>query len=74
MTTYIITELQNAQSSRKGETIEAESLTVAKRKASRLQMFHGTVMEITAESGAVISRKKGGKWVDACGKTVLEYV
>lgn len=65
MTTYIITELQNAQSHRKGESIEAENLTAAKRKASRLQMFQGTVMEIAAESGAVISRKQDGKWVDA---------
>lgn len=65
MTTYIITELQNAQSSRKGETVEAESLTVAKRKASKLQMFQGTVMEIAAENGALISRKQDGKWIDA---------
>ena len=65
MTTYIITELQNAQSSRKGETVEAESLTVAKRKASKLQMFQATVMEIAAENGALISRKQDGKWIDA---------
>ena len=64
MTTYIITELQNAQSSRKGETVEAANLTAAKRKASSLQMFQGTVMEIAAENGAVISRKEDGKWND----------
>ena len=64
MTTYIITELQNAQSSRKGETIEAADLTAAKRNASSLQMFRGTVMEIAAENGAVLSRKEGRRWID----------
>ena len=64
MTTYIITELQNAQSSRKGKTIEAADLTAAKRKASSLQMFEGTVMEIAAENGPVLSRKEGGRWID----------
>ena len=64
MTTYIITELQNAQSARKGKTIEAADLTAAKRKASSLQMFKGTVMEIAAENGPVLSRKEGGRWID----------
>ena len=64
MTTYIITELQNAQSSRKGETIEAADLTAAKRKASSLQMFKGTVLEISAENGSVLSRKEDGRWID----------
>ncbi len=64
MTAYIITELQNAQSHRKGQTVEAETLTAAKRKASQLQMFQGTVMEIATDSG-VISRKQDGKWIDA---------
>ena len=64
MTTYIITELQNAQSGRKGETIEAADLTAAKRKASSLQMFKGTVMEIAAENGPVLSRREGGRWID----------
>ena len=65
MTTYIVTELQNAQSSRKGETVEAANLTAAKRKASSLQMFQGTVMEIAAENGTIISRKQDGQWTDA---------
>ena len=62
---YIITELQNAQSSRKGQTIEAANLTAAKRKASGLQMFKGTVMLIAAENGAILSRKQDGRWIDA---------
>ena len=65
MTTYIIAELQNAQSSRKGETVEAANLTAVKRKASSLQMFQGTVMEIAAENGSVLSRKQDGKWIDS---------
>ena len=65
MTTYIITELQNAQSHRKGEAVEAANLTAAKRKASGMQMFKGTVMEIAMENGAVLSRKENGRWIDA---------
>ena len=64
MATYIITELQTAQSSRKGWAVEAATLTEAKQKASRLQMFNGTVLEISAENGAVLSRKKEGRWSD----------
>jgi ribosomal protein L19 len=65
MTTYTIAELQNAQSSRKGETVQAANLTAAKRKASTLQMFQGTVMEIAAENGSFLSRKQDGKWIDS---------
>lgn len=64
MTAYIITELQNAQSHRKGEAIEAATLTAAKRKASSMQMFKGTVLEIAAENGIVLSRKEDGRWID----------
>ena len=64
MTAYIITEKQNAQASRKGEIIYAADLTAAKRKASGLQMFKGTVLEIAAENGAVLSRKEEGRWID----------
>ena len=64
MTAYIITELQNAQSNRKGEAIEAANLTAAKRKASGMQMFKGTVLEISAQNGAVLSRKENGRWID----------
>ena len=64
MTTFIITEKQNAQSSRKGETVEADNLSAAKRKASGMQMFNGTVLEISAENGSVLSRKEDGRWTD----------
>ena len=64
MNSFIITEKQNAQSSRKGETVQAANLSAAKRKASGMQMFKGTVLEISAENGAVLSRKEGGRWTD----------
>ena len=64
MDTYIITELQNANSYRKGEAVDAKDLTTAKRKASKMQMFQGTVMEIAYENGETVSIKKDGKWRD----------
>ena len=64
MATYIITELQNAQSSRNGEAIDAANLTAAKRKASGMQIFKGTIIEIAAENGVVLSRKENGRWND----------
>ena len=64
MTTYTITELQNVNSYRKGESVEAKDLTAAKRKASRMQRYHGTVMEIAYENGTVVSVKEDGKWRD----------
>ena len=64
MTTYIITELQNANSYRKGETVEAKDLTAAKRKASRMQRYQGTAMKIEYENGSVASIKEDDKWRD----------
>ncbi len=61
---FIITELQNAQSTRRGEVVEATSLTAAKRKASKMQMFQRTVMEIAHENGARIAVKEAGIWVN----------
>lgn len=62
MTTFIVTELQNANSSRKGESIEAADLASAKRKAARMQMFQGTVLEIATENGVRLAIKRDGKW------------
>ncbi len=64
MTIYIIRELQNAQSQQDGEKFFASTLTAAKRKASNLQMFHGTVMTIENENGSRVSVKENGKWND----------
>lgn len=62
MTTYIITEIENANSSRQGEAIEAADLSAAKRRASGMQMFKGTVLEVAAENGARLAIKREGKW------------
>jgi ribosomal protein L19 len=64
MTTFIIRELQNMNSHREGQAIEAKNLTAAKRAASRAQMFQGTVLKIESQGGAVLAVKEDGKWND----------
>jgi hypothetical protein len=64
MNAYKITELQNANSTRKGEMVEAKSLTEAKRKASRMQMFQGTALEVADADGLILSTKENGAWND----------
>lgn len=65
MTTYIIHEIQNLNSVRKGEIFEG-TLRAAKAKASREQIWQGTVLKITDENGAPVAIKdqKTGKWYD----------
>ncbi|MCG8608967.1 MAG: hypothetical protein MI864_00385 [Pseudomonadales bacterium] len=63
-TTYIIKEVQNLNSEREGDRIEASSLTQAKRTASRNQFFQGTVLRIESEGGFLLAYKKDGQWVD----------
>ena len=29
-----------------------------------MKMFKGTVLEVAAENGAVLSRKQDGRWID----------
>ena len=65
MRTYIIRELQNAQSYREGETIQANSLTIAKRKASNMQFFQDTVLTIESENGHLLSTKTDNQWTNA---------
>lgn len=63
--TYTICEVQNPQSTRPGTTSQFTSLTVAKRTASRNQLFSGSTLQIFTESGALLSQKTpGSKWVD----------
>ena len=63
MTKFIIHELQNLQSVRVGE-IYVGSLQGAKLKASREQVWQGTVLKITDESGDAVAIKdvQTGKW------------
>lgn len=65
-TIYIIKETQNVNSDREGIKFEGETLTQAKRFASRNQSFQGTTLKIEDENGALIAFKESGKsWVNA---------
>lgn len=61
MNTYTVTEKQNKNSRREGTEIKAKDLTSAKKTASRMHLFHGTILEISCE-GVVVARKEGKKW------------
>lgn len=62
---YIIKEVQNLNSERKGTKIEVTSLLSAKRTASKMQCFQGTVMRIESLNGVLLSYKEYNKsWVD----------
>ena len=59
---FTIRELQNAQSYREGETIEARDLRAAKIAASKRQLFQGTVLVIEDVHEHRLAVKKDGKW------------
>jgi hypothetical protein len=60
---FIIHELQNLESVRKGIYFFG-TLTQAKRAATKSQVFCGTVLKITDDNGRTISTKTNKKWVD----------
>ena len=68
--TYYVAEVEGLHSFAKAERINAKSRTSAKRKASRYQMFLGTVLYLgraVDSNGFIIEPiavKKGNKWVD----------
>jgi hypothetical protein len=73
MNTYRITEKQNQNSHRAGELIQAANLSAAKRIASRMQVFQGTIIEISSpnqsmpedtDADTVLAHKLKGKWQD----------
>ncbi|EMO4164843.1 TPA: hypothetical protein SMQ11_003808 [Proteus mirabilis] len=65
-TTYIIKETQNVNSDRKGIKFESETLTQAKRFASRNQIFQGTTLKIEYENGSLVCFKESGNnWINA---------
>ena len=64
MTTYIITEKQDLQSTREGKKVEASNLTAAKRAATRGRAFYGTVLTIENENGILLASKNGAKWIN----------
>ena len=67
---YYVAEVARLHSFAKAERIEAKSLTEAKRRASRCQMFLGTVLYLgrTVDSNGFIIEpvavKKGNRWID----------
>lgn len=61
---YLVEEVQDINSSRTPERIRAEDLSEAKSKATRMQMFRGTVLKVRAENGALLSMKRDGEWID----------
>ena len=63
MAIYMMIEKQNFNSERSGVQIEAKTLTAAKIRASKLQFFQGTIIELQDEFGETVAvKEKGGKW------------
>ena len=72
MTTYYFTETNHVNAFATAEVLKAETLSAAKREASRRQCFQGSILKIgtvnslNAEGLLIdeISVKKGKKWID----------
>jgi len=64
MKKYCITEKQNLSSARGGYEVTAMSLSGAKVKASRGQVFKDTVLTIE-QDGVLLAYKENGKWTNA---------
>jgi hypothetical protein len=60
--TYIFREIENVCSYRLPTTIRAANITTARRRASALQVFQGTVLTLENENGELICYKENGKW------------
>ena len=67
---YYVSEVERLHSFAKAELINATSLVGAKRRASRYQMFQGTVLYLGKaidNNGFIrepIAIKRGNKWID----------
>jgi len=64
MIKFYITEKQDLGSIRKPKMYQARTLSAAKIKATKDQVFRGTVLTIENESGVMITFKKDGRWTD----------
>lgn len=64
MTNYTLIEKQNSNSQRKGVEFEAKDLTQAKRKATKLQCFEGTFLELREGLNTVAVKESSCKWVN----------
>jgi len=60
---YIISEVQYVNSCKEGEIIEAKNLTDAKRKATKMQAWQGSIMKISTNGECVACKEHGG-WTD----------
>jgi len=63
MINYTMTEKQDLYSQRENVTFEAKNLTAAKRKASSLQAFYGTIISLEQDGYVVAVKEKNGKWI-----------
>lgn len=69
MNTYFIAETNHRNALAKADAVQASSLTQAKRLASKMQFFQGTVMSIglnVNEDGLIlnpIAQKIDGRWI-----------
>lgn len=61
---YIITEVQSINSHRQGEIINAKNLTDAKRKATKMQVWQGTIIKINTPEGECLAYKEYDKWIN----------
>ena len=66
MTTFTIIEAQNVNSVRDGVTVELNSLSAAKRYATKNQSFFGTALMIEVDGVRVAqkSHENKSKWVN----------
>ena len=66
MTTFTIIEAQNVNSVRDGVTVELNSLSAAKRYATKNQSFFGTALIIEVDGVRVAVKENGynKKWIN----------
>jgi len=66
MNTYKVSETDHFNSIRDSEEIKANNLSAAKRKASRMQCFHGTTLKIMDEAENLLAYKDedGPRWIE----------
>ena len=63
MTTYIIRETQNLNSTREGYVFTG-TLTQAKRHASRNRVYLGSTLKIETTDGSLIASKSTSSWTN----------
>ena len=65
MNTFILIEKENFNSEREGISFTAKNLTGAKIKASKLQCFDSTILELTDETGHTLAiKEKSDNWIN----------